>query len=732
MTLAETLEARFRRELAEAREALALVLEAPFYVANSLVVPEVKSIKGYALLGGTETGLPALFRLPGGEWRPNFAGGSGGTPASCGEVLELLEKHAPNIAEREARVMTLAGELLMPDAEERAACLERAVEAWPWPSTVVLGNGNVSEFLPFLVVNLADLVHVVRSGQRADRRGAMFWSLSDPAEWTAEALERRSPGEGAEYRSRYGARPAPMSYDEGPGDDGVKPRGLHATVIAIPTTLALAPRDVAGTLPYFVTLEQLEVLYQALPPAVLHARALRRDVERIASGDEPRSRLERVAKLALAKADADASDDACDKLAGALRRTVEKLRPILRLDTLPPTTGREALELLDTINEAFAVYVEKRGNGGETVAGEVRSHAKRDAKADAAVRWAFWRAEPGAEPPWLVALAVVVWLHETKREVTERAALVMPVHDDLARFHSRTHILETRDGQRALTFDDSDPFVLIPTVGGDVIAALVEQGIKNLGSVPAYHLLRWEVLEVHARVMRGEPDARVLQHDGSWDSFTHDVLGLPGKSVPRVVRAVAWTQDAVRFPTADGDTARLINLREKPNQGRRRGSLEFLVGTVLLPHYGFGLPKSADRRLVPMLRELPPMAGRTNEHGAVMTLSMLLMRELRARARELVTDGAVAISGERWKALAIQAGLPLVTLPKVIDRWLQNGTDGPALLSSPWAGGYTLGDAHEPERDFLVAAGKRSTVRSAAGQRSVQANNRKRNGRGGR
>ena len=722
MTLAARLEPRFRQMLAEARGVLDTA--EPLYDAATISTRGNKRVEP----------IPAVFVTD--EGALEVLGFSGHAEvASCGRVLEELDRAAGSVAAYEARAMDIAARLLVPVTITRASMLEELAEVWPWTRTPALIDN-----IRVLSVAVGYLVSLVRVKQGATVSAAFSHEApverADVIAWVAERLEELQPGAGAQYRGMSAGEPGAMLYkieqqerELESGEPFDSPQVMWARGLDSPASLLLgtaAPRVV-------ISGEQLAWFYWfSLPPSVRHAQALFRDVERIASGDEPRSRLERVARLALAKADADASDDACDKLAGALRRNVEKLRPILRLDGLPPTTEREALELLVTISDAFASYVEKRGDAGATVARDVRAHAKRDASADAGKRWANWRAEPGAEPPWIVALAVVVWLHKVAREVAQRPALQIQIHENAARFHSRTHILETRDGQRALTFDDSDPFVLVPTVGGDVIAALVEQGVKHLGSVPAYHLLRWEVLEAHARVMRHEPDARVLQHDGSWDSFTHDVLGLPGKSIPKIVRAVAWTQDAVRFPTADGDAARLINLREKPNQGRRRGSLEFLIGTVLLPHYGLSLPKSADHRLVPMLRGLPPMAGREREHGAVMTLSMLLMRELRVRALELVTDGGVAISEERWKALAIQAGLPLVTLPKVIDRWLQDGTDAPALLSSPWKGGYTLGDAHEPERDFLVAAGKLSAARSAAGRRSVQANNRKRNGQGGR
>ena len=706
MTLTAKLEARLQRVLAEAREVLAPMLEEPFYVAESFAAwgdsPPLDAWQGR---GGAWGPVPALFLMPDGSWWGAGMTGHVEREATCGEALALLEKHAPdvrrvllNVAEYEARAMTLAGELLMPDAEERAAWLERTVKAWPW--TRVTGLGSVPDILPMLVTNLADLVLVV-SG--AGRRARLSAEASDLTLWIVEALEQRWPGAGTEYRARRAE-----GYPE------------QVTV----TRESGAPGDL-------VSGEQLEALYRTLPPVVLHARALRRDVEHIASGDEPRSRLERVAKLALAEDKAEASEDACDKLAGALRRNVGKLRPILRLDALPPTTAREALALLDTINEAFAVYVEKRGDAGARVAGATRAHAKRDANADAGVRWASWRAVPNEEPKWLVALAVVVWLHEVKREVTQRPALVMPVHAEVTRIHSRAFVLETLNGQRALTFDDTAP-IMLASIADASLAKLVERGAKLLGSVNAHKLLRWELVTGHTQALRGDADPRMLVVDGGWSTLAFDVLRIKGKRAAEEIRAITHAQQAVTFPLPSGGTAHgLLTLHDTPARGRRRGHIEIVLGSMLLPHFvheigGHGRDASEARRLVPVLQELPPMVGRDNEHGALATLSMLVVRELRIHARELAEVGSVEIKPERFEALAREVRLPLPTLRLALPVWLRDGDDAPAFLASPSPDRFTLGPAHAPELAFLVAAGRDVLVSSNAGLKSVEARSRKR------
>ena len=745
MTLADTLEARLRRELAEAREVLAPMLEEPFYQANSLAAWGDPSKLGSweQWRQGPAGPVPALFVKPDGSWWGAGVEGHVERVASCGEALALLEKHAPNVAEYEARAMTLAGELLVSDAEERAAWLERAVRWWVWTEA----GGSLPGILPMLVTNLADLVDVVNGTERRLRvpgperpdlpkAYAEAMCVADATAWIAEALERRETGRGARYRAWCDGSALVDTYSEiGPDGAFVGPAVVQPRRLARPNAgwhpgqLMLGnANDGAGDL---VSGPQLLWLYWALPPAVLHARALRRDVERIASGDEPRSRLERVAKLALAEDKAEASEDACDKLAGALRRNVGKLRPILRLDALPPTTAREALALLDTINEAFAVYVEKRGDAGARVAGATRAHAKRDANADAGVRWASWRAVPNEEPKWLVALAVVVWLHEVKREVTQRPALVMPVHAEVTRIHSRAFVLETLNGQRALTFDDTAP-IMLASIADASLAKLVERGAKLLGSVNAHKLLRWELVTGHTQALRGDADPRMLVVDGGWSTLAFDVLRIKGKRAAEEIRAITHAQQAVTFPLPSGGTAHgLLTLHDTPARGRRRGHIEIVLGSMLLPHFvheigGHGRDASEARRLVPVLQELPPMVGRDNEHGALATLSMLVVRELRIHARELAEVGSVEIKPERFEALAREVRLPLPTLRLALPVWLRDGDDAPAFLASPSPDRFTLGPAHAPELAFLVAAGRDVLVSSNAGLKSVEARSRKR------
>ena len=416
-------------------------------------------------------------------------------------------------------------------------------------------------------------------------------------------------------------------------------------------------------------------------------------------------------------------------------------KPVDDPGELASTMEEDGILFLD---ELFARDLETLGINGKKAAKELRrkSHARMEERRTGAPPgslWSLWN-DPSRRPHearWIAPLARVLWLdvvgpareHERKNP----PALVMPVHEDVARIHSRARKLEEGSGQRALVFDDHDPIVITPTIADEAVNALVARGVGLLGSITAHRALRWELYEGHSRAQRGEADARVLRVDGGWSTFAADMLGLKKKSAAEDLRAIVHAQASVVMKLPSGSTGNMLALRETPQRGRTRGSIEIVLGTMLLPHYvyeladelGKGRNASESKRLVPVV-DLPPMVGRANDHGQQATLSMLVVRELRARARELASGEGAPIDLDRWASLAQQAGLPRGLLERVRDRWTQDGPDGPAFLEQTLPGRYTLGGAHAAARAFLEASGRIELDASEAGKRSVAAREAKR------
>lgn len=442
--------------------------------------------------------------------------------------------------------------------------------------------------------------------------------------------------------------------------------------------------------------------------------------------------------------DEERTDSARDELAAAVASWVRE-----RIDALgfgnEYTIGPSEEDGMLRQDARFAAELE-RFEGMQPHAKKIRAAATKRAKGyddgepsgSLYVLWVDPTAAGGAKYLPILALAIwqnVVWPRR-KLEFAKRPALAFYVHEEVTRIHSRAFQLETKDGQRALTFDDEDPIILAPSIEDDSLTEIVERGAKLLGGLHAHQALRWEIVTGHTQAINGAPDPRVINVEGGWSVLAHDILGIKKKSAAEDIRAIVHAQQAVRIPLPTGGMAHgLLSFTDSPAVGRRRGHIEITLGSMLLPHFvheiqGRGRIASEARRLVPVPREAPPMVGRSNDHGPLSTLSMLVMRELRANARGLATDGSVRITDERFALLATKARVPLSTLKLALDRWTRDGDDGPAFLASPTRWAYTLGKAYTPELAFLVAAGKKELAASEAGRKSVAAKERALLGKG--
>lgn len=449
-------------------------------------------------------------------------------------------------------------------------------------------------------------------------------------------------------------------------------------------------------------------------------------LRRVAAGEERRRLAEQVVPTALTKAgaheyvrDPQIVVELAERVQRHAARFAENIEP-LELDSPAALDWTQVARDLD---DAFASYVATLGKKGAKWARTIR----RDKTRIGANSWRLWRHDAAGEG-FLIGLARTLWdtdvLPTVRRVEQNPPALTAPVYDTLARILSPAYEVKSSvDDQGALMgvklIDRArrDEIDLVPFVTEETIR-LVGDGAALLKSVTAQRVLRWEVGQGAERRMRRLPDPRVLVIDGGWAFFASQ-LGLTKKDQAYQLRAILHAQAAITIRQADGSRGNLLALREVPQCGRHRGRIEIVLGTMLMPHYAFESSRGEGRRLVP-LPQLPPFVGRANEHASQATASMLLVRELRARAPELYREGAARIPPERVEALFSEARVPLSLVPRIMDRWTRDDSDGPAFLIRRDADRYTLGDEHRRARDFLHDSGRREAQGSEAGKASAR------------
>ena len=68
--------------------------------------------------------------------------------------------------------------------------------------------------------------------------------------------------------------------------------------------------------------------------------------------------------------------------------------------------------------------------------------------------------------------------------------------------------------------------------------------------------------------------------------------------------------------------------------------------------------------------------------------------------------------------MAQTVGLAFEVVPRMFDRWTQDGDDGPKMLEEVDKDVYSLSEHYQAAKDFIIAAGKIENSASIRGQKS--------------
>jgi hypothetical protein len=98
---------------------------------------------------------------------------------------------------------------------------------------------------------------------------------------------------------------------------------------------------------------------------------------------------------------------------------------------------------------------------------------------------------------------------------------------------------------------------------------------------------------------------------------------------------------------------------------------------------------------------------------------MLIMQEFANQSIELAETGSIEISNEAWMKLAVEAGLSSSVFKQTLDRWLNDGNDGPRFLVIKDENRYSFGEAYNKEEVFLIEQGLLRRKRQNEGKKSV-------------
>lgn len=297
-----------------------------------------------------------------------------------------------------------------------------------------------------------------------------------------------------------------------------------------------------------------------------------------------------------------------------------------------------------------------------------------------------------------------------------------------AKFDQGAGKIIDRRGQELALIDINESSKILPSMNIDVIQRILRpENIKVLSTINAHRLLRWEIQTVTRQFVEGMVDARALKVYGGYQELANKLgVGSSKKAAEQLRDIIVW-QAAPRFYQPNGRYGNMLSFDYTPSGKGRPAILQLVLGNMMLPHYVYELlnmpqTSASDRRLIPIV-DMPPLIGRPNEQGTQPSYQIEILVEMRKAAKEFATHGCVLISKNRLEELAERAGLSRRLYLKVIDRWLQDGTDAPAFLKTITEDRYALGAHFKQAQEFIIQAGRREMAMSKAGQKSVSRRN---------
>ena len=413
---------------------------------------------------------------------------------------------------------------------------------------------------------------------------------------------------------------------------------------------------------------------------------------------------------------------------GRLEQAVRELMPsATKAVRVPPREGLEALgprNSMFALDAALADFIGGLPHVGSKEAaaawrGKWRNDWSQARTPGEPACWERW-ADPLRIPR---VLARVLWTlkvrPELDRERSEIPILALPVVRELAESHwAPNRQLVLFDG-RAVLRKDGVELAEVPLLDPADFEAM-QRGAERLRSVTGQRVIRHLAREAYG-LHKATPGRADVVIEGGFSGLA-EALGERSKKAPETVRDVLRAGQEFKRRWANGsEVGGLWLYRNEVSEARgRRALLVVTVGTVLRPYFALSHLPAGERFGVPVL-PMPPFVGeRKNDWAGQAVFQFLLEAELVARRLELVREGGARLTPADFERLAAKAGLPSGSWRKVIDRWTQDGNDGPAMLERVGTERFTLADRepYKAAREWLLQGGR---ISAAGRQRRAQA-----------
>ena len=457
-----------------------------------------------------------------------------------------------------------------------------------------------------------------------------------------------------------------------------------------------------------------------------------------------------VARRALAREGVEKPKErAVSELSYSILLHLKRLRSDLGLDALSLSElldpkENEGMFCVDARAARFLAELQKDGEGSQEASRYLRETAqarwserkKENLPASHASLW-LGLYNPDLEkedlPPLGIALLLgrALWRDKVKALVASLRqnppALAYPISRRVEQlcFEPGREVRLTQEKEHEAELVDADGYVLakIPTLPAEL--GVMQKDFKQLASLTGHRVLRWLATEGHRQVLLEKPIPHHIEVVGGLTTFA-EKIGATSHVAKEEVLQVLRAGQSFRCTWPGGELGGLwgYGLKDKTGPGKP-ARLRVELMSVLMPYYAkFHLGKD-EQHLVPIV-SLPPFVGRFNDHALQAAFQFRLMAVLVEHRKELLPRGGALLLPHDLEQLALAVGLPPDLLPRVLDRWTQDGQEsqegGERFLDRIEKDRYMLANTepYEEAREFLLEGSRRALAGKEGATRALQ------------
>jgi len=246
---------------------------------------------------------------------------------------------------------------------------------------------------------------------------------------------------------------------------------------------------------------------------------------------------------------------------------------------------------------------------------------------------------------------------------------------------------------------------------------LLKKGISDLSTITGHRVLRWQVKEGFDAWTQGREDFRSVIIDGGYSEVAKRAGCHSTKEIAKV-KSILHVQAFGCLSFADGSRGNMISLRTlAEHRNGEPKKIKIVLGDILLPGHVFSLEKS-NRRLIPILNDLPPFYGSPNMHAAQALLQLAALEEISDHSDSLASNGFVTILAERWEELAAQCGVDPQKVRAILELWCDPNEERSFLERS--GDDYRISSKYDQTNRFLLSQGEQRLLSSEKGKSSAR------------